>query len=455
MTTQNALTTQLPHSRTALLQWTSAMALSGTIGAVVLESGAQAPAVAFARSLVGGLLLVLWSAARGWLRPGAIGLSRRDVALAALGGLMLVGNWVLLFASYALSSISVSTVVYHTQPLLLVGLAALLLRERLTRGHLGRALVAFGGVTLISLGAHGTAEQPVHIGGIALALGAAVLYAGASLIAKQLSHVRPHLLAAIQLGIGAVVLAPALTITPLPSSTGGLLWLVLLGAVHTAVMYVLMYGSIGRLPTATVALLSYVYPVVAVVTDVLAYGHRVTVAEAVGMAAILVAAMTPGRSRTGRGSVVARPGVVLEDQAADGDEQRGDGQDQQPHLEERERDTGDGGAGGERHRPVAAGAEEAQLTGAVADLGLLVVLGPRLDAAGDEAEVAADEQRQRTGEDQRHRADRLDTVVGHVAGHHRVDDRDDERKGRDDVEQPGFDLHGPVLTSVCDLRRLA
>ncbi|WP_177216970.1 DMT family transporter [Amycolatopsis arida] len=271
------------------------MALSGTIGAVVLESGADAPAVAFARCLVGGLLLALWSAARGWLRPRAWTIGRADLGLAVLGGVLLVGNWVLLFASYALSSISVSTVVYHTQPLLLVGLAAVLLGERVTRGHLVRAVVAFGGVALISLGASGAGGQPVGLAGIALALGAAALYAGASLVAKRLAHIRPHLLAAIQLTAGTVLLAPALLVTPLPGSTEGLLWLVLLGSVHTALMYVLMYGSIGRLPTGTVALLSYVYPVVAVVVDVLAYGHRITATEAVGMAAVLVAALAPRR----------------------------------------------------------------------------------------------------------------------------------------------------------------
>ncbi|WP_106178900.1 DMT family transporter [Prauserella shujinwangii] len=272
------------------------MALSGTIGAVVVESGAAASAVAFARCLVGGLLLVLWGLARGRLgraRPAA--LTRRELGLAALGGVLLVGNWVLLFASYALSSLSVSTVVYHTQPLLLVGLAAVLLREKVTRSHLARAVVAFGGVALISLGAHGTGGEPVRLGGIALALGAAVLYAGASLVAKRLAHVPPHVLAAGQLSLGAVLLAPALAVTPLPASAGGLLWLALLGTVHTALMYVLMYSSIGRLPTGTVALVSYLYPVVAVVVDVLAYGHRPTVAEGAGMVAVLLAAMTPRR----------------------------------------------------------------------------------------------------------------------------------------------------------------
>lgn len=291
-----------------LLQWSAAMAMSGTIGAVVLESGASAPAVAFARCVVGGTLLVLWCLARGWLqtwRP-----TRRELGLAVLGGLFLVGNWVLLFASYALSSISVSTVVYHTQPLMLVGLAATFLGEKITRSQLIRAVIAFGGVVLISLSAHGEDGTPVHLAGIGLALGAALLYAGASLIAKQLHHIRPHLLAAVQTTVGAIILAPVLLVTPLPSTTEGLLWLTLLGTVHTALMYVLMYASITKLPTATVALLSYLYPVVAVLVDVACYGHRINWPEALGMLAILAAALAPAliraSSRSSGGGVSAR-----------------------------------------------------------------------------------------------------------------------------------------------------
>ncbi|GAA3578780.1 DMT family transporter [Amycolatopsis ultiminotia] len=282
-----------PESR-PLVQWSAAMALSGTIGAVVLESGAAAPLVAFARCVVGGVLLVLWCLARGWFRdwrPPPVA----ELVTAVLGGLLLVGNWVLLFASYALSSISVSTVVYHTQPLILVGLATVFLGEKVSRSHLVRAGVAFAGVVVIALSAHADDGQPVRLAGIALALGAAVLYAGASMVAKQLKHIRPHLLAAVQLTAGAVVLAPALAFTPLPHAASGLLWLVLLGTVHTAVMYVLMYASIGRLPTTTVALLSYLYPVVAVVVDVLAFGHELSWPEGLGMLAVLAAALAPRR----------------------------------------------------------------------------------------------------------------------------------------------------------------
>ncbi|MFB9902437.1 DMT family transporter [Allokutzneria oryzae] len=273
-------------TKRATLEWAGAMALSGTIGVAVVESGAAAPAVAFARCLVGGLLLALWCAWKGWFR-----LSARDLRLAALGGVLLVANWVLLFASYSHSSVSVATVVYHTQPFLLLALAGVVLGERIRGRDLGHGAIAFAGVVLISLGGQGMDGQPVDLVGIALALGAAALYAGASLVAKQLSHVKPHLVAAVQCAVGTLVLAPALLITPLPPVGSGWLWLLVLGAVHTALMYVLMYSSIGVLPTATVALLSFLYPAVALIVDVAVYGHHVSLLESLGILAIVAGAL--------------------------------------------------------------------------------------------------------------------------------------------------------------------
>ncbi|MCP2260087.1 Threonine/homoserine efflux transporter RhtA [Streptoalloteichus tenebrarius] len=279
------------------------MVLSGTIGVAVTESGAAPFTVAFARCLVGGLLLVLWCAARGWLRPGRLPLGGHDLGLAALGAVLLVGNWVLLFAAYGRASLSVATVVYHTQPFLLLGLAVAVLGERVARRDLGFGAVAFCGVALIALGGQGVGGGRVGLDGVAMALGAALLYAGWALVAKRQAHVRPEVLAAVQCCVGAVLLAPTLLFAPLPPLGAGWGWLALLGVVHTALMYVLMFASIGRLSTATVAVLSFLYPAVALVFDVVLYGHRVGVAEGAGMVAVLAAAVghkLPARRTRGR-----------------------------------------------------------------------------------------------------------------------------------------------------------
>jgi len=66
--------------------------------------------------------------------------------------------------------------------------------------------------------------------------------------------------------------------------------LVTLGVVHTGVMYVLLYGAIQRLPTHLTGSLSFIYPLVAVIVDLGAFGHHLTLTQVLGGSAILIAA---------------------------------------------------------------------------------------------------------------------------------------------------------------------
>jgi drug/metabolite transporter (DMT)-like permease len=64
-------------------------------------------------------------------------------------------------------------------------------------------------------------------------------------------------------------------------------------------MYILLYGAIQKLPTHLTGALSFIYPVVAILVDYLAFDHRLQPLQLLGIAAILLAAagMTLGWSR--------------------------------------------------------------------------------------------------------------------------------------------------------------
>jgi drug/metabolite transporter (DMT)-like permease len=55
-------------------------------------------------------------------------------------------------------------------------------------------------------------------------------------------------------------------------------------------MYVLLYGAIQKLPTAMTGALSFIYPVVAIAVDWLAFGQRLAWIQFAGAALILLAA---------------------------------------------------------------------------------------------------------------------------------------------------------------------
>jgi len=267
----------------------AAMLISGTIGWFVLVSGVPVVEVVFWRCVIGALTLLVVCGLLGYLRLDL--LSYTKLGLAMLSGVAIVGNWLLLFESYARASISISTAVYNVQPFMLVLLAAVFLGEKITVQKLAWLSMAFVGMLAI-VTAHGSQQNTGddYLVGVALALGAAFLYAIAALIIKRLKEVPPHLMALIQVSTGSLLLVPLMQWHSLSASMDAWAALLTLGVVHTGLMYVLLYGAIQKLPTAITGALSFIYPIAAIFVDWIAFGHRLGWMQWLGVAAILLAA---------------------------------------------------------------------------------------------------------------------------------------------------------------------
>ncbi|MDR3437490.1 DMT family transporter [Telmatospirillum sp.] len=277
------------RAMTPSVEMVAAMALSGTIGFFVVESGQSPFNVVFFRCLFGALCLFFYCYAKGLLRK--LSLSRRTLALIGVGGLAIVFNWVALFASYSRTTIGISTTIYHVQPIFVFFAGAVLFGERITLNRLLWLVVAFGGALLVIRPNGSTIiYSPDYLIGCGLALLAAALYAVATLITKRLKGVvTPHVIALSQLVIGIVVLAPLADFGALPARNFQWECLAVLGLVHSCIMYILMYSAFQQLPTASIAVLSFAYPAIAVLVDYLAYGHLLTVVQIAGALMVLLA----------------------------------------------------------------------------------------------------------------------------------------------------------------------
>lgn len=283
------------------LELTAAMVLSGTLGVFVVESGASAFNVVFFRCLFGALALGAYTLARGYFTNH--GFTPKKLALAALGGVFIVFNWVFLFEAYEATSISLATVVYHTQPFYVVLLGALLFRERLTAAKLGWLVVAFAGLVLVS---GVSPADPGSLSGLGLALLAALFYAISTVITKRVTGVRPHLVALVQVLVGIPLLLPFADFAAASGLGTGWAWLVGLGLIHTGLMYVLMYAAYQKLPTAKIAVLAFTYPAVAMVADWAVYGHHIGIVQALGVPLIVLASLKVSLAKAPR-TVAASP----------------------------------------------------------------------------------------------------------------------------------------------------
>jgi drug/metabolite transporter (DMT)-like permease len=279
--------------------------LIGSVGVFVHESGQDAVTAVFYRCLFGGLFLLALGLIRGQLH----GVLRDRVLLrgAVLSGVLLVLNWVALFAGMARSSIGVATMVYHFFPFVMLILAALVQGERTRPADLLWTLIGFIGVSCSAdpLRMWRSADA-AYLAGIGLTLLAAVLCGASLLMSRQIGKQRPFALVMIQCWVGVIMLAGF-------SNTGVLHagwhwgWLVGLGVIHSGIVYVLFYSSYSRLPVATIAVMAFVYPLVTLLLDYVLYGHRLVPVQMIGLVLIVLGTLGVNLKWTPWASRVQRP----------------------------------------------------------------------------------------------------------------------------------------------------
>lgn len=245
----------------------SAMAIFGTVGIFVRYIPLPSATVAFFRGVMGLAFLLAVMAVTG-KKPNICHICRHIWILLLSGGAMGL-NWVLLFESYRYTTVATATVCYYLAPVFLV-LASPLLGERLTGKKLALLGVALAGMVFVS----GVLQGGISGGrGIALAVGAAVLYASVMFLNKKLGELDAYSKTVMQLAAAAAVILPYVLLTggfAMSQMTGTkYLLLAVVGVIHTGVAYWLYFGALGALPAGNVALYSYLDPVVAIVLSAL------------------------------------------------------------------------------------------------------------------------------------------------------------------------------------------
>ena len=140
-----------------------------------------------------------------------------------------------------------------------------------------------------------TSVDAQNIRGMALALGAAVLYASVMLLNKRLSDISAYERTIAQLVVASAVLIPYVLLAErLPSLSvngWGIVLLLIVGVIHTGMAYALYFGAMKDVPTQTTAIFSYIDPVVAVIISAVILKEHIGVLGIAGAVLILGSAV--------------------------------------------------------------------------------------------------------------------------------------------------------------------
>lgn len=282
--------------KTTYAQFITAMVIVGTIGIFRRNIALSSAALAFSRGILGSLLLGAFVKVRG--QKIFHGIDRKKLLLLILNGAIIGVNWIFLFEAYRFTTVAVATLCYYLQPTLLILVSPIFFKEKLTGKRLFYALIAFIGMVLVS-GALGGGDTG-SLKGVAFGLAAAVLYTMAVVINKITLEVDPYEKTIIQLASAGIVLIPYILMTEDISAvqldTITIILVLIVGIIHTGLVYFFYFGSMEHMSAQAVAVFSYIDPVVAVIASWAFLGEPLTVPVIIGAVLIIGSAFLSERT---------------------------------------------------------------------------------------------------------------------------------------------------------------
>ena len=271
----------------------ASMAIWGSLGLFRRAIPLPSSVLAFVRGVAGSLFLILFVKARGG-RVNA-GMTRKQIAWFGTAGAIMAFNWILLFDAYNYTSVAVATLCYYMMPVFVTRASALLFGEKLTARKLLCVAVCVAGMLLVTGVAEGDAPTGSEIRGIVMGLAAAVLYSTVVLMNKKMPGMDAYEKTIVQLIGAAVIMVPYILVTEdvtaLSLDGRGALMLFIVAVVHTGIAYALYFGCMDDLKAQTVAIFSYVDPIVAVLLSAFVLGEPLSALGVLGVVLVLGAAV--------------------------------------------------------------------------------------------------------------------------------------------------------------------
>lgn len=249
----------------------SSMFLFGTIGIFVHYLPLPSAFIAMVRGFTGAVFLLLLMALKKQKPDGSA--IKSNLLILLLSGAALGINWILLFEAYRYTTVATATLCYYFAPMLVILVSPLLLKEKLTKRKLFCVALALVGMVFVSgilnAGFSGGSEYV----GVLFGIGAACFYASVMILNKKLHDIEAYDRTVMQLAVAGVVILPYVLLTQHVAAADFtatvIILLAVVGIVHTGVTYALYFASMKDLPAQTVAIFSYIDPIVAILLSAL------------------------------------------------------------------------------------------------------------------------------------------------------------------------------------------
>lgn len=268
----------------------SAMLIFGTIAIFVRNIELTSKEIAVLRGVIGSIFLLgvmLFSKEKT-----SFSAIKKNLPILVLSGLGVGANWIFLFEAYKYTTVSIATLSYYCAPIFVTIMAPIILKEKISLiKFLCVCTAMVGMLCIVGTNKGSIGEGYNHFLGIIYGLTAAVGYASVILMNKFIKGLKGVETTVTQLVFASILLLPYVMISSCFdfSKMTGISWgyMIFLGVVHTGFAYALYFSSLKELKGQTIAVLSYIDPITAVLISALFLGEQLTMFQIIGGVLIL------------------------------------------------------------------------------------------------------------------------------------------------------------------------
>ena len=277
------------NEKNAKIRLMAAMFIFGTIGIFVRNIPLPSSVIALARGIIGTLFLIIFT------RIKKIRISyeeiKNNLVILCLSGMLIGIHWIFLFEAYHHTTVAVATLCYYLAPVFVIIASPFVLKEKLSLKQGVCVAVALVGMIFVSGIFKRESMGNFQITGVLFGLGAAVIYATVIILNKHLKQISSYAMTIMQLGIAVAVLTPYTLLTQnMRELTFSFMTIILLGVVgivNTGITYGLYFSGIKELKAHTIAIFSYIDPIVAIFLSIIILREKPDIFTIIGGALIL------------------------------------------------------------------------------------------------------------------------------------------------------------------------
>jgi len=261
----------------------------GSIGLFVRFIPTSALMIAGWRAIIA--LPLLFYISRNQLKQWVGWIKQRSGKMLLFNGLLISLNWVLLFEAYNQTTIANATVTYYMGPIFMILISKYIFHKTITWAEIITCCIAFCGLLIII--ASNLAIGYEHLLGILMGLGAGLCYGYIVASNATIKDVPYQSMTTIQIFMSAIIAViliawrEPILIPQLNMVQWGLL--ITLGLIQTGLCYSIYYYVLPRVKLSTVAIISYLDPVSAIILGLLVFSEPIIGWQWMGILLILIA----------------------------------------------------------------------------------------------------------------------------------------------------------------------